>query len=286
MLNLLCFIGVFNCILFPLLVFSYSSCYYYIWMVTSCLVFFFLHQGQCADIREALQRHTRSSELTNQKLQKDFQEASSTTKALETKVEVLIIMHPSLKTIFKKKTISKLFNAIRSFWFVKEIKKVTEHFEKIQHEHRNTLLNLEREKKLRVDLFRAAQVRKVQLMITLQSVLLKLLTQVHSGELTEHQAAHSDSSRSFFLHCRSSFQAFFLINSNASLFFTGFTLCNCKEMWGHPGADQWPHEEEQRTPGLFGRVGKNSCERAGSHRGTPVRGNTREQLFRLRKWSQ
>ncbi|XP_069367448.1 coiled-coil domain-containing protein 178 isoform X2 [Paralichthys olivaceus] len=115
-----------------------------------------LLKGQCADIREALQRQTRSSELTNQKLQKDFQEASSTTKALETKIE--------------------------------KIKKVTEHFEKIQYEHGKTLLDLEREKKLRVDLLRAAQ--------DLHSATIKSCedTQGRISDLTKKSKEYQDSS--------------------------------------------------------------------------------------------
>ncbi|CAB1448520.1 unnamed protein product [Pleuronectes platessa] len=107
-----------------------------------------LLQGQCADVREALQRQTRSSELTNQKLLNDLQEASSTTKALETKVE--------------------------------KIKKVTEHFEKIQYEHRNTLLDLEREKRLR-DLHSATVKRCED-------------TQGRISDLTKKSEEHQDSS--------------------------------------------------------------------------------------------
>ncbi|XP_062260354.1 coiled-coil domain-containing protein 178 [Platichthys flesus] len=115
-----------------------------------------LLQGQCADVREALQRQTRSSELTNQKLHNDLQEASSATKALETKVE--------------------------------KIKKVTEHFEKIQYEHRNRLLDLEREKKLRVDLLRAAQ--------DLHSATVKRCedTQGRISDLTKKSEEHQESS--------------------------------------------------------------------------------------------
>ncbi|XP_070775745.1 coiled-coil domain-containing protein 178 [Enoplosus armatus] len=84
-----------------------------------------LLKGQCENINEELYRQQRSSELTNQKLQKEFEDASSATKALETKTE--------------------------------KIKKITENLEKIQCEHRNTLVNLEKEKKLKCDLLKAAQ---------------------------------------------------------------------------------------------------------------------------------
>lgn len=58
-------------------------------ILTLCVVSL-LHQGQCANINEELYRQQRSSELTNQKLQKEFKDASSATNALETKTEVLI----------------------------------------------------------------------------------------------------------------------------------------------------------------------------------------------------
>ncbi|XP_044076468.1 coiled-coil domain-containing protein 178 isoform X2 [Siniperca chuatsi] len=84
-----------------------------------------LLKGQCANINKELYQQQRSSELTNQKLQKEFIDASSATKALETKIE--------------------------------RLKKMTENFEKIQCEHRNTLVNLEKEKKLKCDHLKAAQ---------------------------------------------------------------------------------------------------------------------------------
>ncbi|XP_050925927.1 coiled-coil domain-containing protein 178 isoform X1 [Lates calcarifer] len=84
-----------------------------------------LLKGQCANISEELKRQQRSSELTNQKLQKEFEAASSATKALETKIE--------------------------------KIKKVTENLENIQCEHRNSLHHLEKEKKLKCEHLKAAQ---------------------------------------------------------------------------------------------------------------------------------
>ncbi|XP_045908413.1 coiled-coil domain-containing protein 178 isoform X4 [Micropterus dolomieu] len=84
-----------------------------------------LLKGQCANINEELYRQQRSSEITNQKLHKEFEDASSATKALETKIE--------------------------------KIKKMAEHLEKIQSEHRNTLVNFEKEKKLKSDKLKAAQ---------------------------------------------------------------------------------------------------------------------------------
>uniref|UniRef100_UPI0037E7D7DF coiled-coil domain-containing protein 178 n=1 Tax=Semicossyphus pulcher TaxID=241346 RepID=UPI0037E7D7DF len=84
-----------------------------------------LLKSQCANLNEELYRHQRSSELTNRKLQKEFEDASSATKALETKVE--------------------------------KIKQLTEHLERIHCEHRNTLVNLDKEKKLKCEHLRAAQ---------------------------------------------------------------------------------------------------------------------------------
>ncbi|XP_040911510.1 coiled-coil domain-containing protein 178 [Toxotes jaculatrix] len=84
-----------------------------------------LLKGQCTNINEGLKRQQRSSELNKEKLQKEFEDASSATKALETKI--------------------------------KKIKKVTENLEKIQCEHRNKLLNLEKEKKLKCEHLKAAQ---------------------------------------------------------------------------------------------------------------------------------
>ncbi|XP_067330838.1 coiled-coil domain-containing protein 178 [Channa argus] len=84
-----------------------------------------LLKDQCANIEEERIRQQRSSALTNEKLQKEFKESSLATKALETKIE--------------------------------NIKKLTTNLERIQSEHRNTLLSLEREKKLKHDYLKAAQ---------------------------------------------------------------------------------------------------------------------------------
>ncbi|KAG7214765.1 hypothetical protein INR49_010657 [Caranx melampygus] len=84
-----------------------------------------LLKGQCANINEELKRQQRSSELTNQKLLKEFEDAFSATTALETKME--------------------------------KIRKVMEDLEKIQCEHMNTLHILEREKNLKCDHLKAAQ---------------------------------------------------------------------------------------------------------------------------------
>ncbi|KAG7526697.1 hypothetical protein JOB18_044129 [Solea senegalensis] len=84
-----------------------------------------LLKGQCADIKEEMKRQKRSSELSRQKLQKDLEDALSATEALETKIE--------------------------------KIRKETEILEKIQLEHRNTLLDLKEEKERRRDHLKAAQ---------------------------------------------------------------------------------------------------------------------------------
>ncbi|KAM9349908.1 coiled-coil domain-containing protein 178 [Symphorus nematophorus] len=82
-------------------------------------------KGQCTNINTELHQQQRSSELTNKKLQKEFEDASSETKALETKM--------------------------------KKINKLMENLEKIQCEHRNKLVNLEKEKKIKCDQLKAAQ---------------------------------------------------------------------------------------------------------------------------------
>ncbi|XP_034411217.1 coiled-coil domain-containing protein 178 [Cyclopterus lumpus] len=84
-----------------------------------------LLKGQCGNINEELYRQQRSSEMSNKKLEKEFEEASIATKELETNV---------LK-----------------------IKKLTEHFEKIQHDHGMKLVQFEEEKKLQRDHLEAAQ---------------------------------------------------------------------------------------------------------------------------------
>ncbi|XP_029380658.1 coiled-coil domain-containing protein 178 [Echeneis naucrates] len=85
-----------------------------------------LLKSECASINERLKQQQRSSELANQKLLKEFEDASSATKALTPKIE--------------------------------KIKKVTENLEKLQCEHNNTLVYLETEKKLKGDHLKAAQV--------------------------------------------------------------------------------------------------------------------------------
>ncbi|XP_067462143.1 coiled-coil domain-containing protein 178 [Thunnus thynnus] len=82
-------------------------------------------KSQCANVSDELHRQQRSSELANKKLQNEYENVSSTTKALETQIE--------------------------------KMKKLTEHFEKVQSEHNNILANLEREKKLKCDHLKAAQ---------------------------------------------------------------------------------------------------------------------------------
>ncbi|KAM7400506.1 hypothetical protein PAMA_004949 [Pampus argenteus] len=84
-----------------------------------------LLKGQCADINDELHRQQRSSELINNKLQSEYENVSSTTKALETDIE--------------------------------KIKRLTENLEKIQSEHKNTLAILEREKKLKCEHLKAAK---------------------------------------------------------------------------------------------------------------------------------
>ncbi|XP_076601821.1 coiled-coil domain-containing protein 178 [Chaetodon auriga] len=84
-----------------------------------------LLKDQCANINEELHRQQRSSELTNQKLQKEFEDASSATNTLETKLE--------------------------------KIKNLIENLEKIHCEHGNILVSLEKEERLKRDLLKAAQ---------------------------------------------------------------------------------------------------------------------------------
>ncbi|XP_077956008.1 coiled-coil domain-containing protein 178 [Gasterosteus aculeatus] len=84
-----------------------------------------LLKGQCANKSEELYRQQKSRALTNQKLQKEFEDASSVTKELETS-------------------------------FLK-IKKLAEHFEESQREHRDTLVKLETDKQLQRDHLKAAQ---------------------------------------------------------------------------------------------------------------------------------
>ncbi|KAK1878521.1 Coiled-coil domain containing protein 178 [Dissostichus eleginoides] len=84
-----------------------------------------LLKGQCATKSDELCRQQSNSEITNKKLQKEFEEASTTTKEMETKME--------------------------------KIKQLTDHLEKTQCEHSNTLVNLEKEKKLKCDNLKAAQ---------------------------------------------------------------------------------------------------------------------------------
>ncbi|XP_047444516.1 coiled-coil domain-containing protein 178 [Mugil cephalus] len=84
-----------------------------------------LLKAQCVNVNEELKRHRTSSVLINQKLQKEFEEASLATKAMETKME--------------------------------KVRKLTNNLEKIQCEHKKKLAILEKEKKLKSDHLRAAQ---------------------------------------------------------------------------------------------------------------------------------
>ncbi|XP_041847378.1 coiled-coil domain-containing protein 178 isoform X2 [Melanotaenia boesemani] len=80
---------------------------------------------QCVNLNEELKEQQRSSEQTNQQLQKELEVASLTTNALEAKVE--------------------------------KIKRLTEHLEMVQCEHNETLIKLGQEKKLTCDKIKAAQ---------------------------------------------------------------------------------------------------------------------------------
>ncbi|XP_029308732.1 coiled-coil domain-containing protein 178 isoform X2 [Cottoperca gobio] len=84
-----------------------------------------LLKGQCENKSEEMYQQQRNSDLTNQKLQKEFEDAATATKELETKME--------------------------------KIKKLTDNFEKNQREHLNTLVNLEKEKDLQRDRLKAAR---------------------------------------------------------------------------------------------------------------------------------
>uniref|UniRef100_UPI003AAA84F5 coiled-coil domain-containing protein 178 n=1 Tax=Centroberyx gerrardi TaxID=166262 RepID=UPI003AAA84F5 len=89
-----------------------------------------LLKSQCGKITEELHQEQRNSELANQKLQMEFEAASSATKDLDTGLEEL----------------RKLYNDK-----FQKIKILTEKLEEIQCEHRNTLVRLEKEKKLKFD---------------------------------------------------------------------------------------------------------------------------------------
>ncbi|XP_074507602.1 coiled-coil domain-containing protein 178 isoform X1 [Sebastes fasciatus] len=84
-----------------------------------------LLKRQCENKNQELNRQQRKSELTNKKLQRQFEDASKATKELETKME--------------------------------KIKNLTEHLETVQCEHERTLVNLEKEKKLKCEHLKAAQ---------------------------------------------------------------------------------------------------------------------------------
>ncbi|XP_068557525.1 coiled-coil domain-containing protein 178 [Cebidichthys violaceus] len=115
-----------------------------------------LLKGQCANKNEELYRQQRSSELTNRELQKEFEDASMATKDLETHVV--------------------------------KIKKLTEHFEKIQCEHRNTLVNLEKEKELQCDHLKAAQDLNAAVFKRYDDTLGRI------GDLTKKSEEHRDAS--------------------------------------------------------------------------------------------
>lgn len=118
-----------------------------------------LNQHQCAHINEELYCQHRSSEIINLKLHKEFQDASSATKALETKFEVLIKQNKSINK-FCLRIFLQCQLHVTDLWFVQKKKKLAENLEKIQCEHRNALVYLEKEKKLICDRLKAAQVRK------------------------------------------------------------------------------------------------------------------------------
>ncbi|XP_037644350.1 coiled-coil domain-containing protein 178 isoform X2 [Sebastes umbrosus] len=84
-----------------------------------------LLKRQCANKNQELNRQQRKSELINKKLQREFENASKATKELETKME--------------------------------KIKNLTEHLETVKCEHETTLVNLEKEKKLKCEHLKAAQ---------------------------------------------------------------------------------------------------------------------------------
>ncbi|XP_020507873.2 coiled-coil domain-containing protein 178 [Labrus bergylta] len=84
-----------------------------------------LLKSQCSNLNEELNRQQRRSAITNKKLQKDLDDASSATKTLETKI--------------------------------KKIKKLTETFERIACEHRKILFSLDKERKLKCDQLKSAQ---------------------------------------------------------------------------------------------------------------------------------
>ncbi|XP_074544104.1 coiled-coil domain-containing protein 178 isoform X2 [Halichoeres trimaculatus] len=84
-----------------------------------------LLKAQCAHLNEELSRHQRNSALTNQKLQKNFEDASTAKKTLETKI--------------------------------KKLRELVENSERSECEHKNTLIRLDKERKLRRDQLKAAQ---------------------------------------------------------------------------------------------------------------------------------
>ncbi|XP_038159660.1 coiled-coil domain-containing protein 178 [Cyprinodon tularosa] len=87
------------------------------------------------NVNNELKKQRGSSELTNQQLQKEFDESSSATQTLETKI--------------------------------KGMKELAENFEKLQCEHKKTLVNLQKENELKRDQLKAAQ---DLLSVTLQKI--------------------------------------------------------------------------------------------------------------------
>ncbi|CAL8280328.1 unnamed protein product [Lota lota] len=87
-------------------------------------------QSQCAVITEELQRERWSSDLTNQKLHQEHEEAATATSELETRVE-------GLKRQYQEKT--------------QKIKNLRECLREVQRKHQETSAELEKEKNLKVD---------------------------------------------------------------------------------------------------------------------------------------
>ena len=121
---------------------------------------FLWHQTLCANLKEESDRHQRCSERRNLKLAREFEASSLEAETLETNIQVLsrmTIMIPKLHQ-FLFLFLSKQF--VTNCCFGQKIKQLIEDIKKIEQDHQRASVHLEKEKKLRCERLKAAQVKK------------------------------------------------------------------------------------------------------------------------------
>lgn len=129
----------------------------------------------------------------------------------------------------------------------------------MEQDHQGALVHLEREKNLRCERLKAAQVKKNQ---PKTQFLWSQRTVVKSGLLCRAHWSRSQSPQ-FIL-------SLFSFSPPAAVLLAGFAHRHSKETWQRPGYDQWPPGEEGAPQTGLRADGSHRCKAATGHKASSV----------------